>query len=111
MAEVVSSVVEKMQIMESVSYARGSKTAEAAMGSTKTDQHDVRWKHPEQVSVNRGRDSNYDPHYYTKEARNRRREQDRRERDSDYYNRNSSPRTPITNAQRRHDRRQQEDRE
>jgi hypothetical protein len=64
------------------------------MDSAKTDQHDVKWKHPEEkVGVYRGRDSNYDPHYYTKEARNRRRKQDRRDRDSnrDYYNRDSSP--------------------
>jgi hypothetical protein len=48
-AEVVSGGVEKMQRMESASYARGSKEAEAAMDTVKTDQHDVRWKHPEQV--------------------------------------------------------------
>jgi hypothetical protein len=35
MAEVVSGGVEKMQRMESSSYARGSKTAEAAMDSAR----------------------------------------------------------------------------
>jgi hypothetical protein len=92
MAEVVSGGAGKMQRMESSSYARGSKTAEAAMDSAKADQRDVSWKHPEQVSTGyKGRDSNYDPHYYTS-SRNRRCEQDRRE-SSDYYEWDSSPRT------------------
>jgi hypothetical protein len=99
MAEVVSGGAGKMQRIELSSYARGSKTAEAAMDSAKADQREVNWKRPKQVGGFKGRDSNYDPHYYTSSSRNRRREQDRRE-SSDYYERDSSPRTPAlrTNA-------------
>jgi hypothetical protein len=112
MAEVVSGGVGKMQRMESTSYARGSKTAEATMDWARTDQQEVNWKQPEQVQSGgyKGRDSNYDPHYSSSSSR-RRRQKDRRENSSDYYERDSSPRTPAsrTNAQRRHERRQQED--
>jgi hypothetical protein len=80
MAEVVSGGVGKMQRMEPVSYARGSKTVEAAMDSVKTDQHDVKWKYPdEKVGGYRGRDSNYDPNYYGREARYQRRDQEHRD--------------------------------
>jgi hypothetical protein len=92
MAEFVSGGAGKMQRMELSSYARGSKTAEAAMDLAKTDQIEVNWKRPEQVQNGgyKGRDSNYNPFYYTSSLR-RRREQDRRE-SSDYYEQDSSPR-------------------
>jgi hypothetical protein len=114
MAEVVSGGVEKMQRMKSSSYARGSKTAEAAMDSARTVQQETTGKQPEQVQSGgyKGRDSNYDPHYSSSSSR-RRCKQDRRENRSDYYERDSSPRTggrvSRTNAQRRYERKLQED--
>jgi hypothetical protein len=48
MAEVVSGGMGKMQRMESSSYVWGSKTAEAAMDSTRTVQQETTWKQPEQ---------------------------------------------------------------
>jgi hypothetical protein len=80
MAEVVSGGVGKMQRMESSSYVRGSKTAEAAMDSARTIQQETTWKQPEQVQSGgyKGRDSNYDPLYSSSSLR-RRREQDCRE--------------------------------
>jgi hypothetical protein len=114
MAEVVSGGVEKMQRMESSSYARGSKTAEAAMDSARIVQQETTWKQPEQVQSGgyKGRDSNYDPHYSSSSWR-KRHKQDCRENSSDYYEGDSSPRlggrVPRTNAPRRYDRKLQED--
>jgi hypothetical protein len=114
MAKVVSGGVEKMQRMESSSYVGGSKTAEAAMDSARTVQQETTWKQPDQVQSggDKGRDSNYDPHYSSSSSR-RRLEQDRRENSSDYYERDSSPRTGNRvlwkNAQRRYERKLQED--
>jgi hypothetical protein len=73
MAEVVSGGVGKMQRMESSSYVRGSKTAEAAMDSARTVQQETTWKQPEQVQSGgyKGRDSNCDPHYSSSSSRRR----------------------------------------
>jgi hypothetical protein len=112
MAEVVSGGVEKMQRMESSSYARVSKTAEAAMDSARIVQQVTTWKQPEQIGGYKGRDSNYDPNYSSSSSR-RRRKQDQRENSLDYYERDSSPRpgsrVPRTKAQRRYERKLQED--
>jgi hypothetical protein len=84
------------------------------MDSARTEQQETTWKQPEQVQSGgyKGRYSNYDPHYSSSSSR-RRREQDCRENSSDYYKRDSSPRTGSrvsrTNAQRRYERKLQED--
>jgi hypothetical protein len=84
MAEVVSGGVEKMQRIESSSYAQGSKTAEAAMDLARIVQQETTWKQPEQVQSGgyKGRDSIYDPHYSSSRSR-RRRKQDCKENSSD----------------------------
>jgi hypothetical protein len=84
------------------------------MDSARTVQQGTTWKQPKQVQSGgyKGRDYNYDPHYSSSSSR-RRRKQDRRENSLDYYERDSSPRTggraSRTNAQRRYERKQQED--
>jgi hypothetical protein len=102
-----------VQRMESSSYARSSKTAEAAMDSSRMVQQETTWKQPEQMNGGyKGRYSNYNPHYSSSNLR-RRHKQERRENSSDYYETESSPRPGVrvqrSNAQRRNDRKHQEE--